>query len=82
MIGYTTGNPLQADVEALLNTVNTGGVSGKRVVVMFKEVSDDGGGPRNAPGRVFPGLWGTVRPNDQSQQERTILNATFGGRPL
>ena len=37
MINYTTGNLLTADVEALVNTVNTVGVMGKGIALMFKE---------------------------------------------
>lgn len=37
MITYTSGNLLEADVEALVNTVNTVGVMGKGVALMFKE---------------------------------------------
>ena len=37
MIRFTTGNLLEADVEALVNTVNTVGVMGKGVALMFKE---------------------------------------------
>lgn len=37
MITYTTGNLLEADVDALVNTVNTVGVMGKGVALMFKE---------------------------------------------
>lgn len=37
MIRYTTGNLLEADAEALVNTVNTVGVMGKGVALMFKE---------------------------------------------
>ncbi len=37
MIKYTTGNLIEADVEALVNTVNTVGVMGKGVALMFKE---------------------------------------------
>lgn len=37
MIHYTTGNLLDADVEALVNTVNTVGVMGKGIALMFKE---------------------------------------------
>ncbi|RXK83769.1 type II toxin-antitoxin system antitoxin DNA ADP-ribosyl glycohydrolase DarG [Filimonas effusa] len=37
MIRYTTGNLLQADVEALVNTVNTVGVMGKGIALQFKE---------------------------------------------
>lgn len=37
MIKYTTGNLLEADAEALVNTVNTVGVMGKGVALMFKD---------------------------------------------
>lgn len=37
MIEYTTGNLLDADVDALVNTVNTVGVMGKGVALMFRE---------------------------------------------
>lgn len=41
MISYTQGNLLVADVEALVNTVNTVGVSGKGIALMFKESFPD-----------------------------------------
>lgn len=37
MIEFTEGNLLEADAEALVNTVNTVGVMGKGVALMFKE---------------------------------------------
>ena len=37
MITYTKGNLLQSDAEALVNTVNTVGVMGKGVALMFRE---------------------------------------------
>jgi O-acetyl-ADP-ribose deacetylase (regulator of RNase III) len=37
MIQYTQGNLLEADVEALVNTVNTVGVMGKGIALMFKD---------------------------------------------
>lgn len=37
MIRYTRGNLLDTDAEALVNTVNTVGVSGKGIALMFKE---------------------------------------------
>jgi O-acetyl-ADP-ribose deacetylase (regulator of RNase III) len=37
MIRYTEGNLLDADAEALVNTVNTVGVAGKGIALMFKE---------------------------------------------
>ena len=37
MIETTQGNLLEADVEAVVNTVNTVGVMGKGIALMFKE---------------------------------------------
>lgn len=37
MIHYTNGNLLEANVDALVNTVNTVGVMGKGIALMFKE---------------------------------------------
>ena len=37
MVTYEQGNLLEADVEALVNTVNTVGVMGKGIALMFKE---------------------------------------------
>jgi len=37
MITFTRGNLLESDAEALVNTVNTVGVMGKGVALMFKE---------------------------------------------
>ena len=37
MIIFTHGNLLDAEVEALVNTVNTVGVMGKGIALMFKE---------------------------------------------
>ncbi len=37
MITFTTGNLLEADAEALVNTVNTVGIMGKGIALMFKE---------------------------------------------
>ena len=36
MVEFTTGNLLEADVDALVNTVNTEGVMGKGVALQFK----------------------------------------------
>ncbi|MCB1055350.1 MAG: macro domain-containing protein [Acidobacteria bacterium] len=41
MLRYTQGNLLEADVEALVNTVNTVGVMGKGIALMFKEAFPD-----------------------------------------
>jgi O-acetyl-ADP-ribose deacetylase (regulator of RNase III) len=61
MIEYTQGNLLEAEAEALVNTVNTVGVSGKGIALMFKDafpenfrayqVASKAG--RLAPGGVF-----------------------------
>lgn len=37
MITYTQGNLMEADVEAVVNTVNTVGIMGKGIALMFKE---------------------------------------------
>ncbi len=37
MIRFTKGNLLEAKVEALVNTVNTVGIMGKGIALMFKE---------------------------------------------
>jgi O-acetyl-ADP-ribose deacetylase (regulator of RNase III) len=37
MLEFTTGNLLKAEAEALVNTVNTVGVMGKGIALMFKE---------------------------------------------
>ena len=41
MIHYTTGNLLESKAEALVNTVNTVGVMGKGIALMFKERFSD-----------------------------------------
>lgn len=41
MVEYVTGNLLQADAEALVNTVNTEGVMGKGVALQFKRAFPD-----------------------------------------
>lgn len=41
MIEFTKGNLLEADVDALVNTVNTVGVMGKGIALMFKEAFPD-----------------------------------------
>lgn len=37
MVAYTQGNLLEADVDAVVNTVNTVGIMGKGIALMFKE---------------------------------------------
>lgn len=41
MIRYTTGNLLEAKTEALVNTVNTVGIMGKGIALMFREAFDE-----------------------------------------
>ena len=41
MVEFTRGNLLEAQVEALVNTVNTVGVMGKGIALMFKEAFPD-----------------------------------------
>ena len=41
MIRYTQGNLLEAEAEALVNTVNTVGIMGKGIALMFKEAFPD-----------------------------------------
>lgn len=41
MLNFTTGNLLEARAQALVNTVNTVGVMGKGIALMFKERFDD-----------------------------------------
>jgi O-acetyl-ADP-ribose deacetylase (regulator of RNase III) len=41
MISYTKGNLLDAEVEAVVNTVNTVGVMGKGIALLFKEAFPD-----------------------------------------
>ena len=41
MVRFTQGNLFDADVEALVNTVNTIGVMGKGIALMFKEAFPD-----------------------------------------
>jgi len=49
MIEYTNGNLLEADVEALVNTVNTVGVMGKGIALMFKEAFPENFAPMKTP---------------------------------
>lgn len=41
MITYKVGNILEADAQALVNTVNTVGVMGKGIALQFKEAFPD-----------------------------------------
>jgi O-acetyl-ADP-ribose deacetylase (regulator of RNase III) len=42
MIRNSTGNLLTADVDALVNTVNTVGVAGKGIALQFRQAYPDG----------------------------------------
>jgi O-acetyl-ADP-ribose deacetylase (regulator of RNase III) len=58
MIRYTTGNLLDAGTDALVNTVNTVGVSGKGISLMFKDAFPDNFGVYQAAckeGKLKPG---------------------------
>ena len=41
MIRYTTGNLLEAKAEALVNTVNTVGIMGKGIALMFRDAFEE-----------------------------------------
>lgn len=41
MIKFVTGNLLEADAEAIVNTVNTVGVMGKGIALQFKQAYPD-----------------------------------------
>lgn len=45
MIQITRGNLLKADVEALVNTVNTVGVMSKGIALQFKQAFPGGASP-------------------------------------
>ena len=58
MIRFMQGNLLEADAEALVNTVNTVGVSGKGIALMFKEAFPENFRAYEAAskaGRITPG---------------------------
>jgi len=67
MIRYATGNQLEAGTEALVNTVNTVGVMGKGIALMFKEAFPENFKAYNAAckrGEVRVGRMFVTRPND------------------
>lgn len=76
MIEYKNGNLLQADVEALVNTVNTVGVMGKGIALQFKQAFPDNfkayskAVEKNEvqPGKMF------VYPTTQLTNPRFIIN--------
>jgi O-acetyl-ADP-ribose deacetylase (regulator of RNase III) len=78
MIHFTTGNLLEADAEALVNAVNTVGVMGKGIALMFKEVFPDNFRAYAAAckaGRVKVGsVFVTELPASLTGEPRWILN--------
>ncbi len=76
MVELTKGNILDADVEALVNTVNTAGVMGKGIALQFKQAF-----PQNyeeyrkacQQGGVVPGKMFVV-PTDRLSNPRFIVN--------
>jgi len=68
MIEYTKGNLLEADVDALVNTVNTVGVMGKGIDLMFKEAF-----PENFQAYAKAGKEHQVRTGQMFVTERTDL---------
>lgn len=76
MLKFTTGNLLEADADALVNTVNTVGVMGKGIALMFKERF-----PKNfkeyeaacAKGQLKPGSIFVTRA-DELQGPQWIIN--------
>lgn len=76
MIQVTTGNLLQADVEALVNTVNTVGVAGKGIALQFRFAFPDNFKAYAAAakaGRVIPGRMFIV-PTNQLAGPKLIVN--------
>jgi O-acetyl-ADP-ribose deacetylase (regulator of RNase III) len=76
MIEYTTGNLLEADTEALVNTVNTVGVMGKGIALQFAKRYKENLRVYQAAcksGTLVPGTMLVVRDHDL-HGERIILN--------
>jgi O-acetyl-ADP-ribose deacetylase (regulator of RNase III) len=68
MITFTKGNLLKADAEALVNTVNTVGIMGKGVALMFKETF-----PENFKAYEAACKRGEVRVGKMFVMERLLL---------
>ena len=71
MVTFTQGNLLDGAVEALVNTVNTVGVMGKGIALMFKE--------------AFPGISETMRTPANTRKSESVEmfvteNRAFEGR--
>src|SRR5438477_148801 len=90
MITFAHGNLLEADTEALVNTVNTVGVMGKGIALMFKEAFPENfrlyqAACKNGEirvGRVFAterrdvmGFWESNAPCWKSKSSHIFLNA-------
>jgi len=76
MIKLTQGNMLEADVEALVNTVNCVGVMGKGIALQFKQAfRDNFQAYANAcrKGEVKPGLM-FIFPTDRMINPKYIIN--------
>lgn len=76
MITYKKGNLLEADVEAVVNTVNTVGVMGKGIALMFKERFPDNFKAYAAAckaGEVVPGKM-FVTPSNELTGPKWIIN--------
>src|SRR3954451_17650446 len=68
MIHYTQGNLLDADVEALVNTVNTVGIMGKGIALMFKEAF-----PANYREYEAASKCGDIRTGEMFVTERPLI---------
>lgn len=80
MIEVGTGNLLTADVEALVNTVNTVGVMGKGIALQFKRAFPVNYAAYRAAcerGDVHPMVHETVRALARQDRRRTDTLAAF-----
>ena len=76
MILYTTGNLLEADADALVNTVNCVGVMGKGIALQFKQAFPD---IEKSPGIM------NLSDVDREILIRWLVNddrVVFGGQPI
>ncbi len=79
MIRFTQGNLLDSDAEALVNTVNTVGISGKGIALMFKEAFPENFRAYEAAsraGRIGPGGLFITERNDMLGPRYIINFAT------
>ena len=70
MIRFTQGNLLEADAEALVNTVNTVGVMGKGIALMFREAF-----PENTRAYLAAAKGGEVRVGSMFVTERPRIGS-------